>query len=58
MGLNEYIALHFAGSQKAFAAAQGVQPAQVTQWLKKEFIVINDTLYSPRRALSRTAEKP
>lgn len=51
--LGEYIAEEFSGSQRAFAAAQGVQPAQVTQWLKKDFIVVDDVLYSRRRELKR-----
>jgi len=49
--LKEYIDEKYEGFQIAFAYAQGVQPAQVTQWLKKEFIVIDDTLYSKRRDL-------
>lgn len=50
--LAEYISHRFEGSQKAFAEAQNVAPAQVTQWLKKDFIVVNDVLYSARRALT------
>ncbi|MDF8594130.1 hypothetical protein OU564_20145, partial [Escherichia coli] len=34
-----------------FARLTGVQPAQVTQWINKGFIVVNHTLYSPRRKL-------
>jgi len=49
----DYINQEFGGSQRAFALAQGVQPAQVTQWLNKGFIVVDDNLYSPRRELSR-----
>jgi DNA-binding transcriptional regulator YdaS (Cro superfamily) len=49
--LIEYINERFCGSQRAFAESQGVMPPQVTQWLKKDFIVVNDTLYSPRREL-------
>lgn len=49
--LLEFIALHFGGNQSAFAKAQGVKPPQVTQWLQKEFIVVNGQLYSPRREL-------
>lgn len=51
--LAEYIDEYFSGSQRAFAAAQGVQPAQVTQWLKKCFIVVGDILYAPRRELHK-----
>ncbi len=52
MSLKEYIEKYFNGSQKSFAQAQGVQAAQVTQWLKKDFIVVNDVMYSPRRELN------
>lgn len=52
-GLNDYIKKHFGDCQSDFAAAQGVAPAQVTQWLKKGFIVVDDVLHSPRRELSR-----
>lgn len=51
MFLKDYIKKYFNGSQKAFADAQAVAPAQVTQWLKKDFIVVHDVLYSPRRNL-------
>jgi DNA-binding transcriptional regulator YdaS (Cro superfamily) len=49
--LLEFIDLHFEGNQRAFAAAQGVQPPQVTQWIQKDFIVVSGQLYSPRREL-------
>lgn len=49
--LKEWIGSNFNGNQSAFAAAQGVQPPQVTQWIKKGFIVVHGNLYSPRRAL-------
>ena len=47
----DYIKKHFGGNQAAFAAAQGIKPPQVTQWLNKDFIVVDDVLYSPRRNL-------
>lgn len=50
--LKDYIDSEFGGSQRAFASAQGVQPAQVTQWLNKGFIVVRGELYSPRRKLN------
>jgi DNA-binding transcriptional regulator YdaS (Cro superfamily) len=50
----DYIAEEFGGSQRAFASAQGVQPAQVTQWLNKKFIVVDGVLYSARRELVLT----
>lgn len=49
--LLEWIEIHFSGVQKEFAAAQGVAPAQVTQWLKNNFIVVDNKLYSSRREL-------
>ncbi|MBK8187638.1 MAG: hypothetical protein IPK77_10615 [Cellvibrio sp.] len=49
--LLEWIDLHFDGNQRAFATAQGVQPPQVTQWIQKDFIVVNGQLYSHRREL-------
>lgn len=49
--LLEFIDLNFDGNQRNFAAAQGVQPPQVTQWIQKDFIVVNGQLYSPRREL-------
>lgn len=51
--LLEWIDLHFDGNQRAFSAAQGVQPPQVTQWIQKDFIVVNGQLYSPRRKLKK-----
>lgn len=49
--LLDYIAANYGGNQKAFADAQGVKPPQVTQWINKGFIVVDDVLYSPRRTL-------
>lgn len=59
MPLIEYInkfyrgnqASFYRGNQASFARLTGVQPAQVTQWINKGFIVVNHTLYSPRRKL-------
>ena len=51
MTLIDYIAVNFNGSQTAFANAQGVKLPQVTQWINKKFIVVDDVLYSPRRNL-------
>ncbi len=53
MKLSDYIAANYGGNQKAFAEAQGVQPPQVTQWIKKKFIVVDGVLYSPRRKLKK-----
>lgn len=46
-----YINKYYAGSQRDFAEEQGVQTPQVTQWINKDFIVVNGVLYSPRREL-------
>ncbi len=51
MKLIDYIAANYGGSQTAFSEAQGVKLPQVTQWIKKKFIVIDGVLYSPRRKL-------
>lgn len=51
--LLDHIKTHHSGNQAAFAAAQGVKPQQVTQWINKGFIVVNGELYSPRRTLSK-----
>jgi len=51
LSLRLWIDLHFSGSQRAFAAAQGVHPQQVTQWINKDFIVVDGKLYSHRRDL-------
>lgn len=49
MGLLKYIEENFAGSQAEFARQAGVSRQQVTQWINKEFIVVDGKLYSPRR---------
>lgn len=54
--LKEWIGSNFNGNQSAFASAQGVQPQQVTQWIQKEFIVVDRKLYSPRRELHDAQE--
>lgn len=51
MKLTNYIAVYFNGSQTAFSEKQGVKPQQVTQWIKKGFIVVDHVLYSSRREL-------
>jgi len=48
-----YIDVKFNGNKAAFARAQGVKPQQVSQWLAKGFIVVNDEMYSHRRTLKR-----
>lgn len=51
--LIDYIASNYSGSQTAFAADQGVQLPQVTQWISKKFIVVDGVLHSPRRILNK-----
>ena len=51
MSILDYIQTFYNGNQSAFAASQGVHRAQITQWINKEFIVIDHVLYSPRREL-------
>jgi len=52
--LKAYITREHGGSQSDFARACGVDRQQVTQWIKKEFIVVNGALYSKRRDLRST----
>lgn len=52
MPLLQYIEEKFDGNQAEFARHAGVMSQQVTQWIKKGFIVVNGTLYSPRRDIS------
>ena len=49
--LADYIDDEFDGYQCDFATLQGVQPPQVTQWIKKQMLVVDDCLYSFRREL-------
>jgi len=51
--LSEYIDKEFGGNQAAFARAQHVKRPQVTQWLNKDFIVVDGALYSHRRDLEK-----
>ncbi|ECI6198842.1 hypothetical protein EJG75_19505 [Salmonella enterica subsp. enterica] len=47
----EYINKFYRGNQASFARLTGVQPAQVTQWINKGFIVVNHTLFDILHAL-------
>ena len=55
--LSEYIDEFFGGNQAAFARAQkkedgnSISRPQVTQWINKGFIVVDNSLYSHRRNL-------
>jgi len=56
LSLTEYIDKYHNGRQIQFAKANGVEKSQVTQWVKKNFIVINGELYSIRRKLKKEAD--
>lgn len=54
MPLIEYINKFYRGNQASFARLTGVQPAQVTQWINKGFIVcfpLSSTAFSGALAL-------
>lgn len=51
--LREYIKKEFVGNQADFARDLDVAPSQITQWINKGFVVVNHTLYSPRRELKQ-----
>lgn len=51
MPLESYIAVFFGGNQAEFARHMGVNKQQVTKWLKDKWIVMNGSLYSPRRSI-------
>lgn len=49
--LTDYIDEKYKGNKSEFAKSQNVKPQQITEWVNKEFIVIDGVLYSPRRSL-------
>lgn len=53
MKLSEHIELFFGRNKSAFAKSMNVTPQQVTKWVNDEWIIIDGTLYSPRRDLTR-----
>ncbi len=53
--LADYIDENYGCNQSAFARANGVQRAQVSQWLKAEYIVVDNTLCAVRRHLADVA---
>ncbi|ENQ1546047.1 hypothetical protein ACEOHC_003859 [Salmonella enterica] len=55
MPVKDYIAIHYGGNQALFAKAQGTNPQAVTRWIRENFIVVRDTVYSPRRQLKAAA---
>jgi hypothetical protein len=54
MPLKDYINLFYKGEKPKtdFANSEGVQAPQVTQWIKKNFMVVDHELMSHRRFLS------
>ncbi len=50
--LDDFIIENFNGNQSAFARANGVQRAQVSQWLKAGYIVVDDKLCAVRRVIN------
>lgn len=57
MKLSDYIQKHYSGNQAAFAKSQEVAAQQVTKWLNMNCIVVDGSLYSPRRELIKLAKK-
>jgi hypothetical protein len=53
MAIADYINKHYGGNKAAFARACDVLPQQITQWVNGGYIVVDGTLYSPRRKLVR-----
>ncbi|EBJ4060799.1 hypothetical protein DT821_17840, partial [Salmonella enterica] len=53
MKLSEHIDLFFDGNKSAFAKSMSVTPQQVTKWVNDDWIIVDGTLYSPRRDLAR-----
>lgn len=53
MKLSEHIDLFFDGNKSAFAKSMSVTPQQVTKWVNDDWIIVDGTLYSPRRDLTR-----
>lgn len=49
--LADFIVDNFDGNQSAFARANNVQRAQVSQWLKAGYIVVDDKLCAVRRVI-------
>lgn len=49
--LRDYIDVFYGGNNSEFARHQVVNRQQVNEWLGKDFIVMCDTLFSPRRVL-------
>lgn len=54
--LTQYIDCHHNSNKADFARSQGVNPQQVTRWVNKGFIVLDNTLYSPLREIIRVID--
>lgn len=57
ISLREYIRREYGGCQAAFARDQDVNPPQVTQWINKDFIVVDHELFSHRRTLKHREKR-
>lgn len=51
MKLTEHIELFYGGNKSAFAKSMNVTPQQVTKWVNDDWVIIDGTIYSPRRDL-------
>ena len=49
MTLSAYISEHYNGVRVDFAKAQGVQPAQVSAWLRQDLIIRDHKMYIPEK---------
>ncbi len=52
MGLRQFVDDKFGGNQSAFARANNVQRAQVSQWIKADYIVVGKKLCAVRRIIN------
>ena len=52
MKIADYISANFA-SIAEFARSNEVNPQQVTKWINAEWIVVDGTIYSPKRKVAR-----
>ena len=48
MSITDYIKANHP-SKASFARSQGINPQEVTKWINKGYIVLDGTIYSPRR---------
>ena len=56
MTLEKYITENYNGNKAEFARANDVMPQQVTRWINQGWLVIDHTLYSPKRELATKSE--